>query len=44
MVLDIVRVVGMMLSTICPAWAGITDRLHEIVDTISHINERCLHM
>ena len=37
-VVDIARVlvVGMMLSTICPAWVGITDRVHEIVDTISH--------
>ena len=35
MLLDIVRAVGMMLSTICPAWAGINDRVHEIVDTIS---------
>ena len=44
MVLDIARAVGMKLSTICPAWAGINDRVHEIVDTISHTNERCLHM
>ena len=35
-VVDIARAVGMKLSTICPAWAGINDRVHEIVDTISH--------
>ena len=35
-VVDIARAVGMKLSTICPAWAGINGRVHEIVDTISH--------